>query len=333
MTNFSDFYQGKTVLVTGGTGFVGGWFVEQLLECGAKVRVPLHNRPPRIENKKIDYVEADLTDQEYHNRVCEGIDYAFHAAGAVSAAGITVASNPMSPITENLNLTARFLQAAWTMKVKRVLVFSSSTGYPEFDRPVTEDDFWSGPTHAAYFGYGWMRRYVERLAEFVHERSDTKVAICRPTAIYGEHDDFDPKTSHVIPALIRRAVEKETPFVVWGTGDEIRDFLYIEDMVRGCLMLLEKNPDADPVNLGYGQPITIRKLVQVVLKACHYEDAEVIFDSTKPTTIPVRMVDTSKAKELLGFERSVSLEDGMKKTVDWAISQNLFSNCQLSKIQ
>jgi GDP-L-fucose synthase len=143
------------------------------------------------------------------------------------------------------------------------------------------------------------------------------VAICRPTAVYGRHDDFDPRTSHVIPALIRRATEKENPFVVWGSGKEIRDFLHITDLVDGCLLLMEKHAICDPVNIGYGKTVTIKEIVEIILKATGHDSAKIEFDASKPTTIPVRMVDTRKASRILGFEPSVSLEDGLDDTVRW----------------
>lgn len=175
---------------------------------------------------------------------------------------------------------------------------------------------WSGPTHSSYFGYGWMRRYLERMGEFVHQKGGTRVVLVRPTATYGRHDEFDPVTSHVIPALIRKAVAKMTPFEVWGTGDEIRDFLHIDDLVRGCLLAADKLPTCEPVNIGYGKVSTIREIVGLILEAAGH-DATVVFDATKPTTIPVRMVDCSKAKALLGFEPNIPLKDGLADTVNW----------------
>ncbi len=312
-----SFYEGQKVLVTGGTGFVGSWFVDSLLSKGAFVRTTTHIRKPHRTHEKLDGFQANLTIQEEANRACEGIDFVFHAAGAVSAAGVTNASNPLSPITENLVLTSRVLQAAWSQKVKRILLFSSSTGYPEFDHPVKEDDFWSGETHPSYFGYGWMRRYLERIAEFAYQRSDMEVALCRPTAVYGERDDFDPVTSHVIPALIRRAVAKENPFIVWGAQNITRDFLHIQDLVEACLLLLEKSPTCDPVNIGYGKTTTIAQIVGYILQGSGHESAKVEFDESKPTTIPFRSVNVDKAKSLLNFEPSISLKDGLKRTIDW----------------
>lgn len=309
-------YRGKKVLVTGGTGFVGRHLVAELLKQGAKVRIPLHHRPLVIQDENIETIQADLNRREDCLETVKGVDYVFHAAGAVAAAAVT-AGNPMAAMNANLILTAQMLEAAWSEGIDRFLLFSSSTGYPAADYPVKEDEFWSGPTHPAYFGYGWMRRYLERLGEFVASKSNINVAIVRPTAVYGPHDNFDPVTSHVIPALIRRAAEKQNPFVVWGTGEEIRDFLHIEDLARGCLLMLEKKADCDPVNIGYGKAIKIKEIVKTILDAVGHNDAELVFDSSKPIAIPVRMVDTQKAKRLLGFEPEISLEEGLYDMVRW----------------
>ena len=314
--NDDSFYKGKKVLVTGGTGFVGLHFVQELLKLGAQVRVPLHERALLLKDDRIETIPADLTRPEDCRKVTNGVQYVFHAAGAVSAAGVT-ASNPMAAITSNLILTSQMLQAAWMEGVERFQVFGSSTGYPAADHAIKEEEMWEGPTYPAYFGYGWMRRYLERISEFVASKSAMKIALVRPTAVYGRWDNFDPVTSHVIPALIRRAVEKQNPYVVWGNGQEVRDFLHITDLVSGCLLTLEKHAECDPVNLGYGKVVTVKEIVGSILKAAGHESAEVVFDTTKPSTIPFRMVDTAKAKVLFGFEAKVSLEDGLSDTVAW----------------
>jgi len=313
------FYDNKVVMVTGGSGFVGTHLVRELLKTGAKIRVPIHKRPMVVDDKRIETVSADLWKREDCVRILKGVDCVFHAAGTVASAGVTH-SNPMEAISTNLILTTQMLQAAWEAGVDRILVYSSSTGYPVANYPIKEEEMWNGPTHPSYFGYGWMRRYLERLSEFVASKSKVKIALVRPTAIYGPLDNFDPKTGHVIPALIRRALEKEDPYVVWGTGEEVRDFLYITDFARGCVLMMEKCANCDPVNIGYGEGVTIKQTVNAVLKATGHEKAKIVFDSSKPTTIPVRIVDTSKAKRLLGFKPEVSLEEGMRRTVEWYLS-------------
>jgi len=311
------FYKDRKVLVAGGTGFVGTNFVRALLEEGAKVRINVHQRPPAVTDPRLEVVQADFNNLEDCRRACRGMELVFNCAGAVSAARMTV-TNPMSAIATNLVVNVRLLEAAMMENVGRILVFSSgTTAYPAVDHAVREDEMWTADPAPVYFGYGWMRRYVELLAQFVGQKSGTQVAICRPTAVYGRDDDFDPKTSHVIPALIRRAVEKEDPYIVWGTGDEVRDFLHVTDLARGCLLLLEKHAVRDPVNIGYGSGVTVRNVVRTVLDEAGHSRAKVVFDASKPTTIPVRLVDTRKAMELLGFSPSVKLDDGLRDTVRW----------------
>jgi GDP-L-fucose synthase len=242
----------------------------------------------------------------------KGIDYVFQAAGSVGSAGATPAGT-MADLTLNLIIAERMLHAAWLENIERFLLLGSSTVYPALDHPVKEEEAWSGPTHPAYFGYGWMKRYLEKLAEYVASKSDVKIALVRPTATYGSWD----YSGHVVPMLISKALEKLNPFEVWGTGNEIRDFLHAKDLARGCLLMLEKHAVCEPVNLGYGQSFTISEIVNLILKATNHSEAKVEFDPSRPTAIPFRMVDTTKAKDLLGFEPELSLEDGIIETVDW----------------
>jgi GDP-L-fucose synthase len=314
----TSFFAGKRVVVTGGTGFVGSHFVRQLKGLAAKIIVPIHLKPPKYwEPDGVELVKADLLDQNACRAVFSEGDVVVHAAGAVSAAGVTTGSNPMSAITANLSLTANVLEAAWAKKVDRILIFGSSTGYPVTDHPVKEEEMWMEEPHPSYFGYGWMRRYLEKMAEYVYRKGGVKVALIRPTATYGPYDDFDPVTGHVVPALIRRAVNRETPFEVWGTGEEVRDFLYIEDLVRGCLLALERHAECQPINIGFGETITIREMVDAVLSATNFSDAEVKCRPDKPVTIPKRMVDCSNASLYLNFKPTVSLREGIQRTVDF----------------
>lgn len=307
------FLKNKTVLVTGGSGFVGRNFVESLLNAGVKkIRVTLHKQSSPFVNDAVDIVHADLTLPEDCIKACKGMDYVIHAAGSVGNAG-TIRTNLVTPIVENLIMTARLLEAA-SIHCEKILVFSSSTAsYPPYNYPVKEEDMWTAPPAPVYFGYGWMRRYFELLGEYVRQNSPLQVMICRPTAIYGRYDN----SGHVIPSLIRRALSGDKPFVVWGSGDEQRDFLHISDMIRGCLLLLHKGSVSDPVNIGYGKTATVADVAKIIMRAAGRSETDIVFDNSKPTTILVRAVDCSKAKKMLGFSPEVSLEAGLYDLVDW----------------
>ena len=309
------FFQPRLSLVTGGAGFIGTHLAKALLNEGGRVRLAVHKRAPLISDPRIEAVCADLTDREDCLRAMQGVQLVFHAAGAVSGVGAS-ADDAMAGIAKNLTLTAQVLHAAWTAGVERILIFSSGTVYPETDHPIREDELSGQPPHPSYLGYGRMRRYFEHLAEFVASRSTVKVALVRPTAVYGPHDDFDPASSHVIPALVRKAVEKLNPFEVWGSGNEMRDFLHVDDFARGCLLAIEKHAVCDPLNIGYGSAVSIRQVVETILKASGH-DVPVRFDTSRPTTIPVRLVDTSKARRLLGFEPKIPIEAGLSDLVRW----------------
>jgi GDP-L-fucose synthase len=310
------FFERRLSLVTGGTGFIGTHIVKSLLDQGGRVRLVAHRRPAILSDPRIEIVQADLTRQEDCLAVMKGVDLVFHAAGAVSGVGAS-AGNAMAGITTNLKLTAEVLQAAWTAEVERILIFSSSTVYPASAHSMAETDVTSGPPHPSYLGYGRMRRYFEHLSEFVASRSRLGIALVRPTAVYGPHDDFNPQTSHVVPALVRKAVEKLDPFEVWGTGDEVRDLLHVSDLARGCLLMIEKHAVCDPVNIGYGSGVTVRRMVEIILAAAGHEKAHVTFDTSKPTAIRVRLVDTSKAERTIGFRPTIPIETGLHNLVKW----------------
>ncbi len=161
--------------------------------------------------------QGDLTNPDDCLRMLQGIEIVVNASGAVSAAGVDQVRH-MEIIARNLITSVRLIQAAWVAGVERFLVLSSHTTYPAADYPIKEEEAWSGPPHPAYFSYSWMRRYVEKLGEFVHEKSKTKIALVRPTAVFGEYDNFEPASCHVVPALIVKAVSRMDPYQVWGTG-------------------------------------------------------------------------------------------------------------------
>jgi GDP-L-fucose synthase len=314
------FFQSRLSLVTGGSGFIGTHLAQALLNRGGRVRLALHTRAPIIAgDPRIETVHGDLSDPDHCLMAMQGVQLVFHAAGAASGAGAS-SDRAMAGIVKNLSLTAQVLKAVMTAEVERILIFSSSTVYPAASHPIREDELGEQPPHPSYLGYGRMRRYFEHLAAFVASRSAVRVALVRPTAVYGPHDDFNPESSHVVAALVRKAVEKVDPFEVWGTGNEVRDFLHIEDFARGCLLAIERHAACDPINIGYGSGISIREVADIVLKAAQH-DVPVRFDASKPTTIPVRLVDTSKAKRLLGFAPQITIEAGLRDLVRWYAAQ------------
>ncbi len=246
--------------------------------------------------------------------MCDGMEYVFLCAANTSGAH-AIATQPLIHVTDNLVMNARMFEAS--KEVDRCLFISSSTVYPATDYPVNEGEAFVGDPHPSYFGSAWMKRYCEKLAEFYCDKYGCQIAVVRPTNVYGPFDKFDFATSHVLPALVRRAVEKQNPFEVWGDGSEVRDFIYVGDMVDGMLRAMESWSGFDPVNVGSGTPVTIKDALQIILRSAQHDDAKVVYDSSKPTTIPVRLVDLTKAKRELEFHARCSLEDGLEKTVKW----------------
>jgi GDP-L-fucose synthase len=182
---------------------------------------------------------------------------------------------------------------------------------------LSEDKAWDGLPDETNASYGWVKRMGELQCQAYMKEYGMKIAVVRPTNAYGPHDNFDLESSHVIPALVRKAVEKQDPFVVWGTGEASRDFIHARDISKGMMLALEKSDNADPLNLGTGREIKIKELVDLILKLSGYEKAKVVLDKTRPVGQQGRRVDTRKAREKIGFEAEVTLEKGLKETIDW----------------
>jgi GDP-L-fucose synthase len=230
----NNFYTGKKVVVTGGSGFIGTHYLTELLERGAIVRTHTHEKPLQIQNDKLEVLEnIDLTKLEDCFKLIEGADYVIHSGGKIAHPSTVPTDIQIS--MQNIMVLGNVLEASYKSGVKRFLDLNSSTGYPDIRRPLTEDEFWVDEPYKSYFGYGWMRRYREKLMEHVSKFSGMEIALARGTAIYGPNDNFDPKTCHVVPALIKRVLDGEDPFIVWGTADVVRDFLYVKDVVKAAL--------------------------------------------------------------------------------------------------
>jgi GDP-L-fucose synthase len=164
-----------------------------------------------------------------------------------------------------------------------------------------------------------MKRFTEVLCQMYCEKIKKPMAaiVVRPANIYGPFDDFEWATSHVLPALIRKAVERHDPLEVWGDGKDIKDFIYIDDFIDGILLAMEKLQGFKPLNIATGNPVDIKSALKIILCACDYKDAKIVFNNSKPTMIPKRLIDVSLAQKTIGFHAKVSFEEGLTKTVKW----------------
>lgn len=311
-------FNNKNVLVTGGSGFVGVNLIERLLELGAIVTASLHEKPSVIKDDRVKYLKVDLRNREDCKAVVRGKDYVFMCAANTSGAAV-MENTPLAHLTPNIVMNLLMLEAAHEAGVNKFLFISSNTVYPVTDFPVKESDVTNEFFHK-YFIVAWMKRFSEIVCEMYSTKIKKPMAtvVVRPANIYGEYDDFEWETSHVIPALIRKVVERHNPIEVWGDGNDIKEFIYIQDFIDGMLLAMEKGKrEFDPINIANGKPCTVKDVLNAIIKADAYGDAKLIFDSSKPTMIPKRMIDVAKAKIELGFEPKYSLEEGIKKTVNW----------------
>ncbi len=305
-------YKNKRILVTGGTGLIGTPLVELLLEQGAKVKIVSLDDSSRA-HPGAQFIRADLLHLENCLNVCRGIDYVFHLAG-IKGSPVMTAQKPASFFTPMILMNTNMMEAARLCGVKRYL-YTSSVGVYSPAEVFYEDDVWKTfPSQYDKFA-GWAKRMGELQAEaYKIEHGWSEIAIVRPTNVYGPHDNFDPNNAMVIPSLIRRAVEGENPFVIWGDGTPIRDFIYAKDVARGMLLVFEKMP-GHPVNLGNGAGISIKDLVGIILKNIKNKP-KVVWDTSKPSGDKKRLADISRARAI-GFEPQVSLEEGIKETIAW----------------
>lgn len=310
-------FRNKRVFVTGGrTGFVGTNFAKALLAKGAIVHVHSLN-PDKCSNfdRETPNLFESMSDLTTSVAIPSNTDYVFHCAASTAGAKVLV-NNPEALIIPSLFMNSLLLDTAAKSKVKKLLFISSSTMYPELDVPISEDKGFVGNPPGNYFGVGWMKRYTEKLAEFYFNEYGMEVIIIRPSNIYGPYSGFDLETAHVLPALIRKFVERQNPLEVWGTPDVVRDFIYVDDFVRGALLAFEKSSGFDFYNMGTSELHTIGESVNIISELTEYK-GKIIYNSTKPMTIHQRKIDTTKATRNLGFHANVPLREGLKRTIEW----------------
>lgn len=313
----SQFFKSKNVLVAGGAGFVAINLIEKLVQLGANVSATLYKKTPLRKYSDVKYIYSDLRKSEDCKKVCKNIDYIFMCAANTSGAKVMV-DTPLVHLTPNILMNINMLDAAFNASVNKFLFISSNTVYPLTDYPVKENDV-NNQFYKSYHIVAWMKRFTEIVCDMYANKIDNpmRTVIVRPGNLYGPYDKFDWQKSKVIPALIRRAVERHDPFVVWGDGMDLKDFLYIDDFINGILLAMEKLDEFIPINIASGNAVTIRDVLKEILSASNYKDAPLKYDKTKPTMIPKRLIDITLAKSILNWSPKVSMSDGLKKTVDW----------------
>mgnify|MGYP000036803688 FL=1 len=330
-------WQNKKVIVTGGAGFIGGVLVDKLLSLGANVKVVdkllLPNKPQIWQAKlqrltsiyrKYGYSEPDveLMDLRYERHafqnLCRGYDVVFHLSALFG--GREFVDKYQTDTSEILAIDHNVIMASYEAGVDRLHYSSSACVYPpSLNRPgylLKEDDIlstgerWKSSDNL----YGFAKLMGELQLKVLYEEKGFKSSICRYLTVYGP-GQFD--ATHAIAALIERALDREDPYVVWGSGEQERGFTYVDDIVEGTILAAEKITDATPVNLGWDKRYKIRDVAKMILEITGHEPKEIVFDRSKPEGPFSRALDITRAKQLLGWEPKVDLYDGLLKTVEW----------------
>ena len=317
------YWDGKTVLVTGGAGFIGSHLVEELLRRAPKAKVTVadnlssgHKGNLSAVAKKVRLLQADFLKPADCAKACKGQQVVLNLAARVAGVGYNSA-HPATMFRDNMRMTLNMLEAAREAKARRFLVVSSACVYRrDCAIPTPESEGFEGLPEPTNEGYGWAKRMAEMLGASYAREFGLEVAIARPYNAYGPRDHFDSAENHVIPSLVRRFARGEDPVRVWGDGSASRAFLFVEDAARGLLDAAERCPDADPVNLGTDEEVTVRALAETI-KRLSGSKARLEFDPSKPSGQPRRNCDTRKALAKAGFAAKVGLEEGLRRTVEW----------------
>ena len=307
MTNF---WEGKRFCVTGGAGFLGKVVVSKLNQRGAQeVFVPM------IE----DY---DLVNPEDIRKMLETAkpDVIIHLAAHVGGIGAN-REHPAEFFYDNLMMGVQLMHQAWQRGVEKFVAIGTVCAYPKFTPvPFSEDDIWNGYPEETNAPYGLAKKMLLVQAQAYRQQYGYNAVFLLPVNLYGPGDNFNPKSSHVIPALIRKCIEARDEgleeVIVWGDGSPTREFLYVEDAAEGILRATEHYNKSEPVNLGSGYEISIKDLAELIAKTTGFE-GKLVWDTTKPNGQPRRALDTSRALKEFGFKAAVNFEEGLRSTVDW----------------
>jgi GDP-L-fucose synthase len=298
------------VLLTGGSGFLGSHVREALRERGASAIVS-----PRA-------AEVDLTDARATRALFERErpDLVLHLAAKVGGIGANL-KHPGTFFRDNMAMGLNVLEEARRVSTSKVVIAGTICAYPKFAPiPFREDDLWNGYPEETNAPYGVAKKAMLVMAQAYRQEFGCNFVMLFPVNLYGPRDNFDLESSHVIPAMIRKFVEAKergaSEVVLWGDGTPTREFLYVDDAVRGLLAAAERYNDPEPVNLGAGFEISMRALAEKIAALVGYSGS-LIWDVTRPNGQPRRMLDVSRAKERFGFSARVSFDEGLAKTIAW----------------
>lgn len=308
--NQDNFWQSKKVCVTGGAGFLGQVVVRKLKERGAKdIFIP-------------HYEDYDLVDLNGINRMLEDAkpDLIIHLAAQVGGIGAN-REHPAEFFYNNLMMGVQLMHRAWETGVSKFIAIGTICAYPKFTPvPFEEDNLWKGYPEETNAPYGLAKKMLLVQAQSYRQQYGYNAIFLLPVNLYGPGDNFNPASSHVIPALIRKCLEAkdagQDEIVVWGDGSPTREFLYVEDAAEGILLAAENYNGDLPVNLGSGYEISIKDLVELIAKLTGFE-GKFIWDTSKPNGQPRRGLSTKRAKDLFGFEAAMQFEKGLKNMIEW----------------
>jgi GDP-L-fucose synthase len=297
------------VVVTGGAGFVGSFVVERLQQMGAEVVVPRS-------------AEYDLVQRAACARLLSDArpDLVIHLAARVGGIGANL-DNPGRFLFENLMMGTQLFEECRLAGVPKLVAAGTICAYPKFAPvPFREDDLWNGYPEETNAPYGLAKKMMLAQSQAYRDQYGMNSVVVFPVNLYGPRDNFDLRSSHVIPAMIRKCVAARAaglPEVeLWGDGTPTREFLYVEDAAEGILLAAERYDSSDPVNLGSGEEISIRALAALIGRATGFE-GQFVWDTTKPNGQPRRRLDVTRAKERFGFEAKTPFSQGIPKTVDY----------------
>lgn len=303
----------KRYLVIGGSGFIGRNICEYLQKQGYDVTGTYFSNS---YDTGITY-QIDLTKYESINTLLKLGSFDYVIMSAAKTYGINIsATTPEVMVRENIIMNVNVLDACLKNNINKVLYISSSTVYQDSNKILQEDDLdLNFDPYPLYLGVGWVKRYTEQLCKFYHSRGLNCVVV-RPTNIYGKYDSYTEDTSHFIPAIVKRAIDKQNPFKVWGNGNVMKDYIYIDDFVRDVLDLLEIHNTPDPINICSGKVYTVKEAVDIILRKCSHKVAPE-YDKSQLDSVPMRLLSKKKLTALLGLREYQSLITGIDNVIEW----------------